>query len=129
MHLNWHRPLEPVRELNSVEDKPLPGRGNILWGLPLGAGPEGQPPGYYWAHALFSTSDLLNWESSNASYTDDPTKMTDLVARIFATRQPNWAGLQDLLNILLTGIEQGLVLDKANEEARRLQSRKPRRGS
>ena len=30
--LNWHRPLEPVRELNSVDDKPLPGQGNMLCG-------------------------------------------------------------------------------------------------
>ena len=32
--------------------------------LPVGVGPEGQPAGYYWTHALFSTLDLLNWKSS-----------------------------------------------------------------
>ena len=28
--------------------------------LSVGVGPEGQPAGYYWAHTLFSTLDLLN---------------------------------------------------------------------
>ena len=32
--------------------------------LPVGVGPEGQPAGYYWTHAPFSTSGLLNWKNS-----------------------------------------------------------------
>ena len=51
--------------------------------------------------------------------------MTDLVASVFAIRHPNWADIQTLLNILLTEDEQRLVLDKANEEARRLHQENP----
>ena len=46
--------------------------------------------------------------------------MTDLVVSVFATHHPSWADIQNLLNILLTGVKQKLVLDKANEEAQRL---------
>ena len=49
-----------------------------------------------------STSDLLNWENCNPSYREDLQEMTNLVASIFATRLPNWADVQDFLNILLT---------------------------
>ena len=94
--------------------------------LPVGGvGPEGQPAGYYWAHTLLSTSDLLNWKSSNPSYRNDCTKMTDLAASVFATHHPNWADIQALLNILLTRDERRLVLDKANEETRRLHQENP----
>ena len=51
---------------------------------------RGQPAGYYWAPTPFCTSDLLNWKSSNPSYRDDPTKMTDLVMSTFAIHHPNW---------------------------------------
>ena len=67
----------------------------------MGVGPEGQPARYYWAHTLFSTLDLLNWRSSHPSYRDDPAKMTDLVASVFATHHPKWTDVQALLNSLL----------------------------
>ena len=51
--------------------------------------------------------------------------MTDLAASISATHHPNWADIQALLNILPTGDEQRLVLDKANEEARRIHHENP----
>ena len=81
----------------------------------MGVGPESQPSGYYWAHIPFSTSDLLNWKGSNPSHRGEPPKMTDSVASIFVTHQPNWAAIPALLNILLTRDEQRLGLDKANE--------------
>ena len=104
---------------------PYRGRAYPLRRLPVGAGPEGQPAGYYWARTPFSASDLLNWESSSPSYRDGPTKMTDLAASIFATHHPNWADMQALLNILLVRDEQRLVLDKANEEARTIHRENP----
>lgn len=61
--------------------------------LPRGIGQNGSSAGYYWAHTPFSTSDLLNWKSSNPSYRDDPGKMTDLITSIFASRLPNWANI------------------------------------
>ena len=84
-----------------------------------GVNEEGQPAGYYWAHTPFSTSDLLNWKNFNPSYRDDPQKVADLVASIFATHHPNWADVQALLNILLTADERRLVLNRANQEAPR----------
>ena len=51
--------------------------------------------------------------------------MTDLVVSVFATHHPSWADIQNLLNILLTGVKQKLVLDKANEEAQRLHQENP----
>ena len=91
----------------------------------MGVGPEGQPAGCYWAHILFSTSDLLNWNSSNPSYRDEPTKMTALVALVFSNHHPKWADIQALLNILLVGDEWRLLLDKANKEAQRLHQESP----
>ena len=85
-----------------------------------GVNEEGQPAGYYWAHSPFSTLDLLNWKNFNTSYRDDPQKVADLVASIFATHHPNWADVQALLNILLTADERRLVLNRANQEAQRL---------
>ena len=90
----------------------------------MGVWPEGQPAGYF-GHILCFTSDLLNWKSSDPSYKDDPDKMTDLVASVFATHHPNWADIQALLNSLHMGDEQRLVLDKANEEARMLHQENP----
>ena len=78
---------------------------------------EGQPTGYYWAHTLFSTSDLLNWTNPNPTYRENPQRMADLIASIFVTHHPNWADVQALLNILLTADERWLVINKANEEA------------
>ena len=51
--------------------------------------------------------------------------MTDLVVSVFATHHPNWTDIQALLNSLLTWDKQRLVLDKANEEARRLHQENP----
>lgn len=35
--------------------------------IPVEATEDGHPAGYYWAHFSFSTSDLLNWKTSNPS--------------------------------------------------------------
>ena len=122
VRLNWHRCLESVKEPNLVEEKPLPGQGNILFGDFQWE--QEQPAGYYWAHTLCPTSDLLHWKSSNPSYRDDPAKMTDLVLSVFAVHYPNLADTQ-ALNSLLMGNERRLVLDKANEEAWRLHQKSP----
>ena len=86
---------------------------------------EVQTTDYYWAHTLFSTSDLLNWKNSNPSYKDDPQRIADLITSIFAIHHPNWADVQALLNILLTVDERQLVINRANEEAQCLHQGDP----
>ena len=108
--LNWFLCSKSIREPNSVEDNPLPGQGNTI--CKVGVGPESQLTRDYWAHTPFSTSDLLNWEHLNPSYRNDHTEITDLVMLIFATYRPSWANIQGLLNILLMGDEQRLILDR-----------------
>ena len=88
---------------------------------------EGQPTGYYWAHTLFSTSDLLNWTNPNPTYRENPQRMADLIASILATHHLNWADVQALLSILLTVYKRQLVINRANEEAQHLYQEDPHR--
>ena len=86
---------------------------------------EVQTTDYYWAHTLFSTSDLLNWKNSNPSYKDDPQRIADLITSIFAIHHPNWADVQALLNILLTVDERQLVINRANEKTQHIHQGNP----
>ena len=78
---------------------------------------EGQPTGCYWAYTPFSTSDLLNWENSNPSYSEDLQRTADLITSIFATHPLSWTDVQALLNILLTVDDRQLIINKANKKA------------
>ena len=55
---------------------------------------EGNQPHQYW---LFSTSDLYNWKSQNAKFSDNPRALTSLLETVLFTHQPTWDNCQQLL--------------------------------
>ena len=55
---------------------------------------EGNQPHQYWP---FSTSDLYNWRSQNAKFSDNPRDLTKLLETVLFTHQPTWDDCQQLL--------------------------------
>ena len=85
-----------------------------------GLNANGQPAGFLWMCNPFSTLDLLNWKNHNPVYQEDPLRVTELFTSIFATHHPTWVDIHTLKNIMLTGDESRMVIDKAREEAHQL---------
>lgn len=79
----------------------LEGPADSTVALPLRvAGPpdeEGNQTHQYWP---FSTSDLYNWRSPNAKFSDNPRDLTNLLETVLFTHQPTWDDCQQLLQIL-----------------------------
>ena len=64
------------------------------------AGPPdegGNQPHQYWP---FSSSDLYNWRSQNAKFSDNPRDLTNLLETVLFTHQPTWDDCQQFLQIL-----------------------------
>ena len=84
--------------------------------LPLRvAGPpneEGNQPHQYWP---FSTSDLYNWRSQNAKFSDNPRDLTNLLETVLFTHQPTWGDCQQLLQILFTTEERERIQNEARK--------------
>ncbi|CAD7682170.1 unnamed protein product [Nyctereutes procyonoides] len=59
----------------------------------------GGPPMLYW---LFSTSDLYNWKTQNAKFSDNPKDLIGLLDSVLFTHQPTWEDCQQLLQVLFT---------------------------
>uniref|UniRef100_A0A8C9H2J4 Gag protein n=1 Tax=Piliocolobus tephrosceles TaxID=591936 RepID=A0A8C9H2J4_9PRIM len=57
----------------------------------------GNPRLQYWP---FSTSDLYNWKTQNAWFSDNPKDLTALLDSAMFTHQPTWDDCQQLLRIL-----------------------------
>ena len=79
------------------------------------AGPpdeEGNQPHQY---RPFSTSDLYNWRSQNAKFSDNPRDLTNLLETVLFTHQRTWDDCQQLLQILFTTEER----ERIQNEARR----------
>ncbi|XP_038440331.1 uncharacterized protein LOC111094054 isoform X2 [Canis lupus familiaris] len=73
--------------------------------LPLCAmGPPetGEQPMLYWP---FSISDLSNWRTQNAKFSDDPKDLIGLLNTVLFT-QPTWEDCQQLLQVLFTTEER-----------------------
>ena len=77
-----------------------------------------------WIHSHFSTSDLFNWKNNILTYWEDTTRMENLFS-ILATHNPNWADVQSLLVTLLAEEERRMVIEKAREEADRMNASAP----
>ncbi|XP_040475449.1 uncharacterized protein LOC121099896 [Ursus maritimus] len=86
---------------------------------------NGQPHGLIFVRSVFSTSDLLNWKISMPPYLDDPIRMENFFASIFATHNPTWADIQTLLNFFLTSEERSLILERARAEADKMHVEAP----
>ncbi|XP_023061634.1 protein NYNRIN-like [Piliocolobus tephrosceles] len=66
----------------------------------------------YWP---FSTSDLYNWKSQNARFSDNPKDLTSLLDSIMFTHQPTWDDCQQLLRILFTTEERERIQVEARK--------------
>ncbi|XP_077844398.1 uncharacterized protein LOC144338487 [Macaca mulatta] len=84
----------PLREIGSLDDT---GLSRLM----------------YWP---FSTSDLYNWKSQNARFSDNPKDLTSLLDSVMFTHQPTWDDCQQLLRILFTMEER----ERIQVEARKL---------
>uniref|UniRef100_A0A8I5NCX5 CCHC-type domain-containing protein n=1 Tax=Papio anubis TaxID=9555 RepID=A0A8I5NCX5_PAPAN len=84
----------PLREIGSLDDT---GLSRLM----------------YWP---FSTSDLYNWKSQNARFSDNPKDLTSLLDSVMFTHQPTWDDCQQLLRILFTTEER----ERIQVEARKL---------
>ena len=75
--------------------------------LPLRAlgppGADGDQPLQYWP---FSTSDLYNWRTQNAPFSERPKELINLLETVLFTHQPTWDDCQQLLQILFTTEER-----------------------
>ncbi|XP_039099210.1 uncharacterized protein LOC120239151 [Hyaena hyaena] len=74
---------------------------------------RGSQPHHYWP---FATSDLYNWRSQNAPFSENPRALTNLLETVLFTHQPTWDDCQQLLQVLFT-IEEG---ERIQSEARKL---------
>ncbi|XP_021110983.1 uncharacterized protein LOC110348362 [Heterocephalus glaber] len=85
--------------------------------LPLGVtGPpdeHGNQPHHYWP---FTTSDLYNWCTQYAKFSDNPRDLINLLETVLFTHQPTWDDYQQLLQILFTTEEH----ERIQNEARKL---------
>ncbi|CAD7671646.1 unnamed protein product [Nyctereutes procyonoides] len=57
----------------------------------------------YWP---FSTSDLYNWKTQNAKFSDNPRGLIGLLDTVLFTHQPTWDDCQQLLKVLFTTEER-----------------------
>ena len=57
----------------------------------------------YWP---FSTSDLYNWKTQNAKFSDNPRDLIGLLETVLFTHQPTWDDCQQLLQVLFTTTEE-----------------------
>lgn len=67
--------------------------------------------------SLLGFSDLFNWKDGNPPYKEDCLQKLN---RSGAAHHLSWAGIHVLLNIMLTGDERRMVIDKTREETCRL---------
>uniref|UniRef100_A0A8C9CQV4 Gag polyprotein n=1 Tax=Phocoena sinus TaxID=42100 RepID=A0A8C9CQV4_PHOSS len=73
----------------------------------------GNPRLQYWP---FSTSDLYNWKTQNARFSDNLKDLIALLDSVMFTHQPTWDDCQQLLRILFTTEER----ERIQLEARKL---------
>ena len=73
---------------------------------------EGNQPHQYWP---FSTSDLYNWRSQNAKFSDNPRDLTNLLETVLFTHQPTWDNCQQLLQGLFTTEERERIQNEAQK--------------
>ena len=84
--------------------------------LPLRAmgppGESGEPPMLYWP---FSTSDLYNWRTQNAKFSDNPKDLIGLLDTVLFTHQPTWDDCPQLLEVLFTTEERERIQVEARK--------------
>ena len=75
--------------------------------LPLRAmGPPNETGEQLMLYWPFSTSDLYNWKTQNAKFSDNPRDLIGLLDTVLFTHQPTWDDCQQLLQVLFTTEER-----------------------
>ncbi|KFW88532.1 hypothetical protein N336_00342, partial [Phalacrocorax carbo] len=77
----------------------------------------------------FSVTDLRSWKELAAIYREDLEKVGKTFETIVRTEDPDWNGIQVVLDTLLTLDERTMVLDKAKEEAERIHAQSSHPGT
>ncbi|XP_054969071.1 uncharacterized protein LOC129397878 [Pan paniscus] len=112
---NFEGPVGRTRGRTSRTSPPQPPDSTVA--LPLREiGPPddtGIPRLQYWP---FSTSDLYNWKTQSARFSDNPKDLLALLDSVMFTHQPTWDDCQQLLRILFTTEER----ERIQIEARKL---------
>nr|XP_054533044.1 uncharacterized protein LOC129138873 [Pan troglodytes] len=112
---NFEGPAGRTRGCTSRTSPPQPPDSTVA--LPLREiGPPddtGIPRLQYWP---FSTSDLYNWKTQSARFSDNPKDLLALLDSVMFTHQPTWDDCQQLLRILFTTEER----ERIQIEARKL---------
>nr|XP_054541353.1 uncharacterized protein LOC129144157 [Pan troglodytes] len=115
MKSNRNGPAGRTRGHTSRTSPPQPPDSTVA--LPLREiGPPddtGIPRLQYWP---FSTSDLYNWKTQSARFSDNPKDLLALLDSVMFTHQPTWDDCQQLLRILFTTEER----ERIQIEARKL---------
>ncbi|EHA99837.1 Gag polyprotein, partial [Heterocephalus glaber] len=73
---------------------------------------HGNQPHHYWP---FSTSDLYNWHTQHAKFSDNPRDLINLLETVLFTHQPTWDDCQQLLQILFTTEERERIQNEARK--------------
>lgn len=73
----------------------------------------------------FSMSELLGVKLNMPAYQDDPAKMENLFAFIFAKYNPTWVHIEILLATFLTVEERRMVVEQARAEADKMHAEAP----
>lgn len=68
-------------------------------------------------HSPFPTPDSHSQKSKTPRSREDPKRTESLVSSGFATHNWNWADIQNLLNTLIGGEEERMMMEKAELEA------------
>lgn len=76
-------------------------------------------------HSPPSTLNMFSCKSNIPTYRDDPKRMENSFPSIFATHNPTYTDVQNLLNILLTSEECHMMLKKTREEVTWLHAKTP----
>ncbi|CAD7685965.1 unnamed protein product [Nyctereutes procyonoides] len=66
----------------------------------------------YWP---FSTSDLYNWKTPNAKFSDNPRDLIGLLGPVLFTHQPTWEDCQQLLQVLFATEERERIQVEAQK--------------
>ncbi|EHB07026.1 Gag polyprotein, partial [Heterocephalus glaber] len=64
---------------------------------------HGNQPHHYWS---FATSDLYNWRTQHAKFSDNPRDLINLLETVLFTHQPTWDDCQQLLQALFFTSEE-----------------------
>ena len=67
---------------------------------------------HYWP---FSTSDLYNWRTQNAKFSENPKDLINLLDTVLFTHQPTWDDCQQLLQVLFTTEERERIQVEAQK--------------